>query len=215
MPLHRVVAAVLAAQLALAGCASDPGGPPAPATIVVHASLTGTLVTTVVVEVSASDIPVPLVFNLTVANGVANGVLTLPSGSDRTIAVRAYDAGGIQTHSGTTTIDVQPGATVTLSLTLTGLVGGIDITVTLGHVTITVSPPSGSVAAGATFQLAATITDEHGAPVAASVVWATANPAVATVDGNGLVTGVATGQTNVVATFGGAAGHAVITVTGP
>lgn len=168
-----------------------------------------------VVEVSAADIPSPLVFNLTVANGVANGVLTLPAGSSRTIAVRAYDAGGIQTHTGTTTLDVQPGATLTLSLTLTGLVGGIDITVTLGHLTITVSPPSGSVAAGGTFPLTATIADEHGAPVAASVVWATANPAIATVDGAGLVTGVAAGQTNVVATFGGAAGHAAITVTGP
>jgi hypothetical protein len=214
MPIRRAAAAVLAAQLVLAGCSGDPGGPPAPAIILVHASLAGTAVATVVIEVSAPDIPAPLVFNLTVANGVASGVLTLPAGSARTIAVRAYNAGGIQTHTGTTTIDVQPAATLNLALTLTGLLGGIDIDVTLGHVTITVSPPSGSVAAGATFQLAASIADEQGAPVAASVVWATANPAIATVDATGLVTGVAAGQTNVVATFGGAAGHAAVTVTG-
>jgi hypothetical protein len=215
MPMRRVAAAVLAAQLVLAGCSSDPGGPPAPATVLVHASLAGTAVATVVVEVSAPDIPSPLVFNLAVANGVASGVLTLPAGSGRTIAVRAYNAGGIQTHTGSTTLDVQPGATLNLSLTLTGLLGDIDIEVTLGSVTITVSPPSGSVPAGETLQLAAAIADEHGIPVAASVVWATANPAIAGVDGNGLVTAVAPGQTNVVATFGGAAGHATITVTAP
>jgi len=216
MSLARVVAVALAAHLGTAGCVADSGGPlPAPATILISASVVGTAVATVVVAVGAPDIPTPLVFNLTVANGVASGEITVPAGSSRTITVRAYDAGGIQTHTGATTVNTAPGTTLTLSLTLTPLTGDIDLEIALGRLTVTVSPPSGSLAAGGTLQLATAITDANGAPAAGPVAWATADPATATVDGSGLVTGIAPGQVAIVATFGGAAGQSILTVTAP
>jgi hypothetical protein len=216
MPLTRMLTVALAAQIGLAGCGADTvGPPPLPATLLVRATVAAAAVATVVVEVSAADITQPLVFNLPVANGEASGALTVPAGSNRAITVRAYDAAGIETHSGATIVNVQSGVTLQLLLTLAPLSGTIDIEITLGHVTITVSPPSGGVTAGGTLQLAATVTDHNGAPVAAVVMWATATPAVATVNGSGLVTGVAPGQVPIVATFGGAAGQAIVTVTTP
>jgi uncharacterized protein YjdB len=101
-----------------------------------------------------------------------------------------------------------------VALTLDALTGDVDLEVTLGRVTVAVSPPSASLTVGATLSLAATITDEHGDPVASALPdWATTHPAVATVDAAGLVTAVAPGQTTLAATFGGAAGHTLVTVT--
>jgi uncharacterized protein YjdB len=179
----------------------------------VRASLAGTSVATVVVEVAAPDIPQTLIFNLTVADGMATGVITIPAGSDRTITARAYDAGGVQTHTGSRTVDIDPNETLTLALTLDSLTGDISIEITLGRVTIVVSPSSPTLVVAATVSLTAEITDEHGETLAGTPHWASANPAVAVVDAAGVVTAVAPGTATIAATFAGAAGHAAVTVT--
>jgi hypothetical protein len=84
----------------LVGCGGQTPVGPGEATLSVVANLSGTAVSTVVVEVTATDIPTMLVFNIPVNNGVASGNITLPAGANRTITVRGYDGAGVQTHSG-------------------------------------------------------------------------------------------------------------------
>src|SRR3989475_7061428 len=98
----------LASLLLLAACSGDavaPGG--GEATLFIRADVSGTSVATVVVDVSAPDLPTAVVFNVPVAAGVASGALTIPAGSDRTIVMRAFDTGGVQTHTGSVTLNVR------------------------------------------------------------------------------------------------------------
>src|SRR5205814_9304094 len=81
---------------------------------------------------------------------------------------------------------------------------------------VTVSPASASVSAGQTVQLTATPKDANGNPLSGRVVsWASSNTSAATVNGSGLVTGVAAGSATITATSEGQTGTAAITVTGP
>lgn len=209
-PLHRWIA--LAALVAVVACDSsvDPSGK---ATLRLFASVAGTSVATVVVDVSASDIPNALVFNIPVVDGVAAGSIVVPAGSHRTIAMRAYDADGVETHSGSVDVSIQPGANPTITLTMQPLNGNLPISVSLGSIVVAVTPVSLALTASQTGQLSASITGWDGQPVAGTVAWATSDPGVATVDATGLVTAVRAGSTHVVATFQGAAGQATITVT--
>ncbi len=69
---------------------------------------------------------------------------------------------------------------------------------------VTVSPASASVTVGLTAQLTATPRDANGNPLnGRSVTWVTGNPALATVNGSGLVMGVATGSVTITATSEG------------
>ncbi|HEV8305296.1 MAG TPA: Ig-like domain-containing protein, partial [Gemmatimonadales bacterium] len=78
---------------------------------------------------------------------------------------------------------------------------------------VAVAPATASVAVGQTVSLAATPKDSTGrALVARIVTWASSAPAVATVDGSGMVTGVAAGTATVTATSEGQSGAAVVTV---
>src|SRR2546422_1589576 len=132
----------LASLLLLAACSGDavaPGG--GEATLFIRADVSGTSVATVVVDVSAPDLPTTVVFNVPVAAGVASGALTIPAGSDRTIVMRAFDAGGVQTHTGSVTLNVQAGTNPTIVLVLTPLTGNVPIHVTLGSFAVTLSPP--------------------------------------------------------------------------
>src|SRR6266480_974971 len=77
---------------------------------------------------------------------------------------------------------------------------------------VTVNPASLTVSA--TAQLTATPKDSNGTALSGrAVTWATNNPAVATVSGSGLVTGVAAGSATITATSEGKSGSATITVT--
>ena len=202
----------LVCLVAAASCdrATAPGGT---ATLMIVADVSGTGVATVVVEVTAADIPTPLVFNITpITGGVAAGAITVPSGSNRTVSLRAYDAGGVETHVGAVTLTIQPGSNPTLSVTLRPLTGGVPITVTLGSVTVAVLPTSLTLAPGDTARLTASITDWDGTLVLSTLAWATLGPGVATVDGGGLVRGVGPGTTKLSATYNGATGTATVSV---
>ncbi len=80
--------------------------------------------------------------------------------------------------------------------------------------TLTVIPLTAELnALGATVQLAADVRDQIGGVVAgATVTWQSSTPAVATVDGSGLVTAAGNGEATVTARAGGASGTAVVTV---
>src|SRR2546426_5544512 len=79
---------------------------------------------------------------------------------------------------------------------------------------VAVSPASASVVVGQTVQLTATPQEAHGQPLSGRVVtWASSNTAVATVNGSGLVSGVAAGPATITATSEGQSGTATVTVT--
>jgi len=189
------------------------------------ANVTGTAVAIVVVKISAPDIVPPLVFNFPVEAGVASGTVTVPAGSNRDIQMLAYDAAGVQTHGGATTVTVQAGTNPAISITLNPLNGSVDIHATLGSFAVTLNPLTTTLllSSAPTVELTATILDAEGHTVldaqghaVGPTSWATQDPGIATVSttlsGSELVTAVAVGQTTIVATFNGVAGSATITV---
>lgn len=205
-------AAALGCIMVLSACASGTG-PRSDAELVIRADLSATSAVMVVVQVSAPDITPTLVFNLPVQNGVASGSIAIPAGSGRVITMRAFDASGIETHRGTITVTAVEGANPTLSLVLNPLAGDLPIIATIGSITLTVTLNPTSVPVGQTSTATVTIL-LSGSPIpGATPTWATLSPGIASVSTSGVVTGVGEGQTKIVATYGGAAGDATITVT--
>jgi hypothetical protein len=82
--------------------------------------------------------------------------------------------------------------------------------------TVEVTPTAPTVSAGDTVRLTATVKDQHGAVISGKTpIWTPTNPAIATVSADGLVTGVAQGQTTIAAAVEGKQGSAALTVTAP
>ena len=212
--------AALVFTLGLASCLSEPtdSGRPPEARLLLRADVSATAVATLVVEVTAPDISPALLFNIPIVAGAATGTITLPAGADRTLAIRGYDAGGIQTHGGSATLNVQPGANPAIAIVLTPLAGDAPIEVTLGSFAVIVTPAIDSLLVGDTIPVTATILDANGTPVPAQVVWGVLSPKVASVVSTGTqtarITAIRPGRTTVVATYGGTAGPAAIAVRG-
>ncbi|HEX6371294.1 MAG TPA: Ig-like domain-containing protein [Longimicrobium sp.] len=80
---------------------------------------------------------------------------------------------------------------------------------------VIVSPDSAEIGVGETQQFTATTLDLHGNPLACTATWTSSNTATATVDGNGLATGVAPGSTIITATCQAASGSAYLAVIDP
>src|SRR5207247_4943221 len=79
---------------------------------------------------------------------------------------------------------------------------------------VTVSPTAANVFVGGTAQLRATPKDAAGNVLSGRVItWASSNPAIATVSGTGLVTGVAVGAATITGTSEGQSGTAALTVS--
>src|SRR5258708_23152631 len=71
----------LAAVSLLVACAGsvDPGH--GHGTLIVRADVSASAVATLVAEVTAADIPIPLIFNIPISGGVASGTITIPAAS--------------------------------------------------------------------------------------------------------------------------------------
>ena len=127
-------------------------------------------------------------------------------------SVASVDGSGLVTGGGTA-------GSATITATSEGQSGTSSITVSSVPVpvsSVTVSPASASVSAGQTVQLTATPKDANGNPLSGRVVsWASSNTSAATVNGTGLVSGVAAGSATITATSEGQSGTASITVTVP
>ena len=114
---------------------------------------------------------------------------------------------------------VGAGGPVTITARIAKKSGTSAITVTtvplVPVASVTVSPASASVMAGSTVQLTATPKDASNNPLTGRVVtWSSANTALATVNGSGLVTGVAAGgPVTITATCETKTGTSAITVT--
>jgi len=103
----------------------------------------------------------------------------------------------------------------TITATSEGQSGSAAVSVTPVPVaSVSVSPASANVTAGQTVQLTATPRDAGGNALSGRVVtWGSSNTAVATVNGSGLVTGVAAGSATITATSEGQSGSAAASVT--
>src|SRR5207247_3359231 len=103
----------------------------------------------------------------------------------------------------------------TITATSEGQSGSAALTVTTVAVaSVVVSPATASRQVGQTVQLTATPQDASGTALTGRVVtWASSNTAVATVNGSGVVTGMAAGPATITATSGGESGRAEISVT--
>ena len=202
----------LACFAASTSCTPSVVGPPSgEATLHLTADLSTTAVATLVVEVSAADIPTVLVFNVPITSGVASGTFTVPAGSDRTFTLRAFDAQGVETQIGSVRVNIQAGTNPSISIVLTPLTGDVPINATLGSLHVTVTGVL-TLQPGDTASLFASIKDQDGNPVSGTVAWATRDPGVASVSANGLVTAIAAGNARISATFHGVTGVAAVTV---
>jgi len=211
---HFRAASLLAAALIITGCSADrttgPSGPQGE--FVLSASVVGTTIATMVVEVTAPDITSPLAFNIPITNGVATGSIKLPPGENRTITLKAFDNLGNETHEGSKTISVRPGQNPPVSIPVVSKAGQVTINAVMGPVSISVSPATKELAVGGTVQLTVTITAPNGDILAGPPAFATLNPSIATVDNNGLVTAVSEGTVQIVATYAGVGGASSITI---
>jgi alpha-tubulin suppressor-like RCC1 family protein len=80
---------------------------------------------------------------------------------------------------------------------------------------VVANPGAVTVAAGNSQPVTATASDARGQTVAgATFSWLSLNPAIATVSGTGVITGVSTGGTQVIVSSGGKADTVAVTVTG-
>jgi hypothetical protein len=93
--------------------------------------------------------------------------------------------------------------------------GGTDLPVP-AVATVTVTPPSSTVAPDGTVQLQAVVQDADGATLAdREITWSSSDNAVATVSSDGLVTGVSGGSATITATSEGKSGTAGVLVQIP
>ena len=101
---------------------------------------------------------------------------------------------------------------------MTGISGTAAFTVPAPVVTLTsiaVTPPTATIAAGATQQFAATATYSDGTTgnVTTTATWTSSKPTVATISASGLTTALAAGSTTLTATYNGVNSTATLTVT--
>src|SRR5690242_10192223 len=126
------------------------------------------------------------------------------------------NATGVATVNSTGLVTAKVAGTATITATSEGRSGTSGITVTSVPVaSVTVTPPTASVAVGGSVQLTATPKDANGNPLAGRVItWQSSDNTTASVSSSGLVTGVAAGgPVTITATSEGQSGTAAVTVT--
>lgn len=214
---RRLLAALLVVVLTAIGCRDGAltGPNPIPkgsGRLSVSAQFELNTATNLVIEVTAPDISVPLVFNLPIVNGSATGSVTIPAGGNRLIVVRAFD-GRTETHRGSRTVTIVEGTNAPLTLQLLPLAGTIPVTVSFGVAVVSVTPLTWTLQVDQTVNFAATVMDATGGMQSNAVIrWASTDTRLLTIDSVGVATARDTGTVTVVAVANGAAGRATITV---
>ncbi|HTE43819.1 MAG TPA: Ig-like domain-containing protein [Gemmatimonadaceae bacterium] len=121
----------------------------------------------------------------------------------------------VATVSGNGLVTAAAVGSATITATSEGQNGTSAITVIVAPVaSVTVAPPTASIADGGTAPLSATVKDaDNNVLVGRTITWGSSNPAVATVSAAGLVTAVAPGSATITATSEGQNGTSAVTVT--
>ena len=207
---------ILLGLMLTAGChdqVTEQSTAPEPVSLMISFDVTGTAISVVVAEVTAADLDTAIVDTLTVQNDTVAGTLTIPAGSDRLLTLRAYDDAGIETHRGSTTLTVQEGSNPPVVIILNPLTGSQPVTGVLSDIAIIARSGSPDpLRIGTDRQAEAVVVNGSGDTISTSVAWATFDPTVATVSETGLLTGVDTGSTRIVVTYGGVAAEFSLTV---
>ena len=138
-------------------------------------------------------------------NVMTGAAVTWSSGD---AAVATVDATGQVTAVGN--------GTVTVTATAGSASGSATVMVAQEVRAVIVAPAAGTLVAGDTLRLSVEARDANGHAVAeAEFTWASSDASVATVDGSGLVEGVAEGRAMITAASGDARGTSAITVENP
>src|SRR5438034_2457681 len=167
-------------------------------------------VASVSVTPATATVPVGQTLQLSATPQDANGSPL----SGRTIAWSS-DNTTVATVSASGLVTAKVAGSAKITATSEGQSGTSSLTVTTVPVaSVSVSPPSASVAVNQTTQLTATPKDANGAPLTGRTIsWVSGTPGVATVTGSGLVTGVTAGSAVITATSEGKSGASSLTVT--
>jgi uncharacterized protein YjdB len=175
-------------------------------------TVTSVPVASVTVSPATASVPQGQTTQLTAVTKDANGNVLTGRGvvwSSSNQAVASVNASGL--------VSGVAAGSATITATSEGQSGTATITVTSVPVaSVTVTPATASVGVGQTTQLTAVTKDGNGNVLTGrAVTWSSGNQAAASVNGSGLVTGVAAGSATITATSEGQNGTAAITVTGP
>jgi len=167
--------------------------------------------TGVTVAPASTSLTVGATATLTASVLPANASNKTVSWSSNNTAVATVNGSGVVTGVAAGT------ATITVTTQSGGFTASAAITVTSNTVPTTgvaVTPTSASVNVGATTSLVATVAPSNATNK--SVTWSSSNPSIATVNGAGVVTGVAAGSATITATTanGGFTASSTITVVG-
>ncbi|HWC73559.1 MAG TPA: Ig-like domain-containing protein, partial [Gemmatimonadales bacterium] len=122
--------------------------------------------------------------------------------------IATVDANGLVTAKVT-------GGPITITATSEGKTGTAAITVLPVPVAaVAVSPTNPSIPAGSSIQLTAALTDANGNPLTGrTITWQSNAPTIASVNGSGLVQGLAVGSATITATSEGKNGSTIVSVT--
>jgi uncharacterized protein YjdB len=135
--------------------------------------------------------------------------------SGRSIVWSSSNTGIATTTPGGSATGVAPG-TATITATSEGKIGTATLVVTPAPVaSVTVAPATATIKRGDTKQFTATAKDASGNVLSGrTFTWTSSDPSIATVDQNGVVTGIAEGKNVVItATTDGKSGTAILTVS--
>ena len=178
------------------------------------ASVTVTLVPVASVAVSPSNASLvtgrTLQLSLTLEDASGNPL----SVSGRSVSWSS-SATSVASVSTTGVVTGTTAGSATITATVDGKSGSASLSVTdIAVSSVTVSPATAQLAVGGTRQFSAAARDASGGAITGRPVsWSSSNTAVATVSSTGLVSAIAAGTAQVVATISGVQGSATATVT--
>lgn len=178
----------------------------------------GTATITITPVPVASVVVTPATSSLVIGGTVQLSATTRDASGNslagRTVTWSSSDE-SITTVDGNGLVTAHALGTATITATSESKSATAQITVAVAPVaTVAVSPSSVSVLPGATTQLTATTSDASGHVLTGrTVTWSSSDATKATVDGNGLVTGVAYGQVTITATSETKSGGATVKVS--
>lgn len=195
------------------GPAEGPGNDPAAVSFLAVAP---SYIETLALTITGPGIDIPIVLNLVIdpVTHVASGTISVPAGSDRRIVANAFNAQGINTHRGETTVTLVPGNNPPLSLTMAPLLGDVAIEIHFGSVVLVLTPTAASATVGQTIEFTFAATSGQGV-VTTDADWGIANPAVAAYLGSGRVQAIAPGVTTVTVSTPFGSVQSTLTVTPP
>ena len=157
--------------------------------------------------VGSDTLPVGMTVEWDVVDNRDNEVAVTPTADPLKVTVTAIDVAPTNAEHKEVTIKV------TASWNNLVRIATCEVTVSPEDpASVTVTPATTEIAPGGKLQLYATVKPETNPPP--TVTWGTKNPVVATVDSNGLLTGVSAGQTEITATSGSNMGTCAVTVLG-